>query len=405
MRTTYKAMSIFLFAALLLSSLAACGGASSGGGTQTLLLGATLPITGPLATFGTVLQLGYSRAINEVNASGGIDIKGTRYTVQLTVLDNKSDPDTASQQARTLFLKKNVVALLGSATPALDIPISNVAEQLKQPVIQTVNPVEAWLAGRPSGWHYAWDIFFDENQSTRQNFGAANLIKTNKRVALFTDTEEDGITMGSLWAKEAPTYGYTIAYHASFPVGTTDFSSQIAAAQAAHADILIAQMLPPDAVALWKQMKALSYQPKAAFCEKCASNSAWPKSLGAVAEGTMNNSIWDPSVSYPQASAFETAYGSTWATPDLGVIVYSYTAAKVTMDAINKAQSLDPDAINTAVGQVSGLYPAGQITFGANHAAITGSFEEQWQNGKNLRIYPQNPGANIKIETPVPGLG
>jgi branched-chain amino acid transport system substrate-binding protein len=71
MRTTYKAMSIFLFAALLLSSLAACGGAAaSGGGTQTLLLGATLPITGPLSTFGTVLQLGYSRAIDEVNASG-----------------------------------------------------------------------------------------------------------------------------------------------------------------------------------------------------------------------------------------------------------------------------------------------------------------------------------------------
>ena len=147
MHTTYKAISIFLFAAWLLSSLAACGGsgggASSSGGTQTLLLGATLPITGPLSTFGTVLQLGYSRAIDEVNASGGIDIKGTRYKVQLTFLDNKSDPNTASQQARTLFLKNSVVALLGSATPSLDIAISNVAEQLKRPTIMTVSPVQA----------------------------------------------------------------------------------------------------------------------------------------------------------------------------------------------------------------------------------------------------------------------
>ncbi len=367
MRSTYKAMSTFLFTALLLSVLAACGGASSGGGTQTLLLGATLPITGPLSTFGTVLQLGYSRAINEVNASGGLDIKGTKYKVQLTFLDNKSDPDTASQQARTLFLKDNVAALLGSATPSLDIPISNVAEQLKRPTIMTVSPVEAWLGARTSGWNYAWDIFFDENESTKANFEASNLIQTNKRVALFTDTEEDGITMGGIWAKEAPGYGYTIAYHASFPVGTTDFSSFIAAAKTANADILIAQMLPPDAIALWKQMKALNYQPKA-------------------------------------ASAFEAAFGSTWATPDLGVIVYSYTDAKVTMDAINKAQSLDPNAINAAVPQVTGLYPAGQIAFGANHAAITGSVEEQWQNGKNVQIYPQISGSNTKIETPVPGL-
>ncbi len=404
MRSTYKAMSVFLFTALLLSGLAACGGASSGGGTQTLLLGATLPITGPLSTFGTVLQLGYSRAINEVNASGGLDIKGTKYKVQLTFLDNKSDPDTASQQARTLFLKDNVAALLGSATPSLDIPISNVAEQLKRPTIMTVSPVEAWLGARTSGWNYAWDIFFDENQSTKSNFEASNLIQTNKRVALFTDTEEDGITMGGIWAKEAPGYGYTIAYHASFPVGTTDFSSFIAAAKTANADILIAQMLPPDAIALWKQMKALNYQPKAAYCEKCASNSGWPKALGAVAEGTMNNSIWDPSEGYPQASAFESAYGATWMTPDLGVIVYAYTDAKVTMDVINKAQSLDPNTINAAVPQVTGMYPAGQISFGANHAAITGSVEEQWQNGKNVQIYPQISGSNTKIETPVPGL-
>ena len=402
MRTTYKAVSIFLLAITLLSGLAACGG-TSGGGTQTFLLGATLPITGPLATFGTVLQLGYTRAINEVNTSGGIDIKGTTYKVKLTFLDNKSDPDTASQQARTLFLQGNVVALLGSATPPLTIPVSNVAEQLKRPVIQTVTPVEAWLGARPSGWNYAWDIFFDEGQSTKLNYEAANLTKTNKRVALFTDTEEDGIVMGGIWEKEAPTYGYTIASHASFPVGTTDFSAQVAAAQAAHADVLIAQMLTPDAIALWKQMKAVGYQPKVAFCEKCASTTTWPKALGPLAEGTANNSIWDPSEGYPDASSFVADYGKTYATPDLAVIVFAYSTAKITMDAIKKAQSLDPNAINNAVGQVSGLYPVGQVKFGSNHAAITVPLEEQWQNGKNVQICPQVAGGGT-IEAPVPGL-
>lgn len=399
-----KGAPILLLAILLTLSLAACGGTTgTGGSSQTISLGTSLPITGPLATFGTVLQLGYNRAISEVNASGGISINGTKEKVQLIVLDNKSDPNTASEQARTLFLKNGVVALLGSATPQLNIPISNVAEQLKRPVIQAVSPVEAWLGGRPAGWTYAWDIFFDENQSTNLEYGASDLLQTNKRVALFTDTEEDGITMGGIWEKKAANFGYTIAYHASFPVGTSDFSAQVAAAQAAHADVVIAQMLTPDAVALWKQMKSVGYQPKAAFCEKCGSTSVWPKLLGSLAEGAMNISVWSPTEGYPQANDFMTAYKNTYDVPDIGEIAFGYTVAKVTMAAIAKAQSLDAAAINSAVGQISGLYPVGQIHFGANHASATLAVENQWQNGHNMYVFPKITGANT-IESPVPGL-
>ena len=66
----------------------------------------------------------------------------------------------------------------------------------------------------------------------------------NKRVALFTDTAEDGAAMGALWESQAPKYGYTIAYQAQFPVGTTDFSQFIQKAKDADADVMIAQVDP-----------------------------------------------------------------------------------------------------------------------------------------------------------------
>ena len=285
MRTTaYRTVSAILIAIMFIMSLTACGGATSGG-TQTIVIGASLPLTGPLGSFGPLIQTGYMKAVNDINASGGISIGGTKDKVQLVILDNQSDPNLASQQARTLLLKNNAVALLGAFTPPLDIPISNIGEQLKHPVVQSLTPIQAWLSGRPSGWNYAWDMFFDENQMTNLQFQTSDLVKTNKRVALFTDTEEDGITMGKLWEQKAPQLGYQIAYHAQFPVGTTNFSSQIEAAKAAHADVLIAQMVPPDAAGLWKQMKSLNYQPKTAFCEKCAATSAWRQILGPVARG------------------------------------------------------------------------------------------------------------------------
>jgi branched-chain amino acid transport system substrate-binding protein len=234
MRTICNVARCIILFSLLALSIAACGG-SGATGPQTIVIGATLPLTGPLASVGVILKAGYQQAINDANAAGGLEIQGAKMQLKFVVLDNESDQNKASDQASTLYLQDNAVALLGPFTPPLTIVVSNVAERMKRPLIATTTPVEAWLGGRPSGWNYSWDVFFDENQQTQLAFQTANLTNTNKRVALFTDTEQDGITMGKLWLQKAPQSGYQIAYHATFPVGTTNFSSQIAAAQAANA--------------------------------------------------------------------------------------------------------------------------------------------------------------------------
>ena len=252
-----------------------------------VVIGAVLPLTGPLAPFGANIRIGYQSAVDAVNKAGGLDVGGTKRQVSLVILDDQSDPNMATDQARTLIQRNNAVALLGSATPPLNIPISNVADQLKRPLIIGACPIRAWLSGKPDGWQFSWDMFFDELQMTDLQYQTSDLAQTNKKVALFTDTEEDGVVMGDLWEQKAPKAGYEIAYHAKFPVGTTNFSSQIDAAKSAQAQVLIAQMIPPDAFALWKQMKALNYQPVVAFCEKCGNSSAWHQVLADVGEGPM----------------------------------------------------------------------------------------------------------------------
>src|SRR5260221_8730609 len=288
MRSINKVAWSMLFSTFLALSIAACGAAGGGAASnQPVVIGATLPLTGPLSAVGPILKAAYQAAVDDVNAAGGIEVNGTQAKIQLVVLDNASDPNTASSQATTLYLQDNAVALLGPFTPPLTISVSNVAERLKRPLIATATPVEAWLAGRPTGWQYSWDVFFDENQQTNLVFQTANLTTTNKRVALFTDTEQDG---------------YTIVYHAVFPVGATNFSSQIAASKAANAQVLISQMIPTDATALWKHMKSLSYNPIVAEGEKGASTSTCPQGLGSVAEGIIITGFWSKSLGYPGTS-------------------------------------------------------------------------------------------------------
>jgi branched-chain amino acid transport system substrate-binding protein len=367
-----------------------------------ITIGATLPITGPLGPFGPTLKLGYSRAVAEVNAAGGLKLGDGSHKIKLVILDNKSDPNVASTQARTLYLQNGAVAMLGAATPPLSIPLSKVAEQVQRPFVTTITPVRAWLSAGPYKW--AWDFFFDELQMTKRQFQASNLVKTNKKVVLFTDTEEDGIVMGKLWAQNAPKFGYKIVSHASFPVGTTDFSKYIAEAKAKGAQVLIAQMIPPDAIALWKQMKAAKYQPVTAFCEKCSNNGAWGKALRGLANGTSEAEWWVPEAGYPLSGSWAPVTKKLGGrSSDVSVVVEAYSAAKVLFDAIERAGSTDPAAINDALAKTNKTYPGGPVKFAADHHATLPIFATQWQAGQTFLVFPRLKGAR-KLLAPVPGL-
>jgi branched-chain amino acid transport system substrate-binding protein len=370
-----------------------------------IVVGVSLPLTGPLGVFGPPIKVGYQQAVDEVNSEGGLSIGGTRRLVALHVLDDQSDPNLASAQARTLILRDNVVALLGGAAPTINNPLSVVADQLKRPLVTSFVPVHAWLSGRPSGWRYAWDMFGDEVNQCDAQYQAADLVKTNRRVALFANTDQDGIAFSALCSQRAPAFGYTIAYHASFAAGTTDFSSQIKAAQAARAQVLIGVMIPPDAITLWKQMKALGYRPSIAICEKGADSAGFRQALGQLAEGAMAGNWWSASLGYPQSQRFVARYAKQFGgiTPDLSIIVTAYSVARVLFDAIVAAGSTDPAAINDALARTHKTYPTGPIAFAPNHAAVLPQLMDQWQGTNAVQVFPTGKGA-ARLEVPPPGL-
>lgn len=394
-------------AGAVLLALSACsggGGGSSGGGSGPIKIGASVPLTGSLAGFGPIIKAAYQANVDRVNAAGGISIGGTKRKVQLIVQDGKSDPNTVGQQSRDLVLKNNVVALLGSVSPPLAIPAANVAEQQMIPFVGTLTPVEAWKGGNPSGWKYSWDFFFDENQMTDLQFKGANGVATNKKVALFTDNEQDGIVMGKLWTAKAPSLGYSIAYHASFPVGTTDYSSFVDKAKASGAQILIAQMIPPDSFALWKQMKSQGWAPKLVHCEKCGAPGAFQKALGPLAEGTQTTSWVQPSSDPLQAQLikkYQPMYGQT---VDLSTFLAEYSAAKVLTDAIAKAGTTDGAKLSAQIGKTNALEPFGQtVKFGAGNAAPILANSVQWQGPSTVEVYPTGGSAKA-LQVPAKGL-
>jgi branched-chain amino acid transport system substrate-binding protein len=378
-------------------AVAACGSSGSGsGGGGPVVIGTSVSKTGALAFAAPQILAGYDQAISQVNAAGGLDVGGKKRTVKLVVLDNASDPNQATAQVHTLVDQDGAVALLGAATPPINQPEASVAESLKTPFITAVEPVNPWIAaGRK--WHYAFQFGFDNRQAIADEYKALDGLKTNKKIALFTDNEIDGQQWSSTEPQFAAQNGYKIVSHAVFPVGTTDYKSFVLQAKSAGADVVIAQMQPPDGIALWKQMKALGYTPKAVFCEKCGATAAFVAAVGPASDGTMTAGFWTSKAALPDTAMIESTLGKKFPDdPDLALAVWAYTAPRVLMDAIVKAGSTDAGKVQAALAATNASYPIGHIQFTDNNSATTPSYMEQWQGKAALQVVPSS-GSTVQF--------
>lgn len=388
--------------ALLLSSCGDPAAPAESSSDGPLVIGTTLSLTGPLGSLGSLQKQGYEQAVKWVNDDGGLEVDGTKRQVELIVQDNQSDPNAASQQAREMVLKDGAVALLGPCTPPVTIPVAQAAEVQKVPMMATCTPVGAFAAGSESGWNYVFDMFFSEEDQASTAFEAFDQVESNKKVAIFTDTEPDGIIERELYKKAAEAGGYEVVGDYTFPVGTTDFAQSINDARSAGAELVVTQTIPPDGIALWKQMKALGLKPAAAFSAKAAVSGAWWDALQDTAEGTLTEGFWSPDAGFDSTDEIMDSLGSeSTNTPDLGIPVTSLAAAQVLLDAISAAESLSAEDVVAAIAATDGDYPVGSVTFGKDHTFVTPHYVLQWTEGDANQVVPN---ADHDIAAPVAGL-
>jgi branched-chain amino acid transport system substrate-binding protein len=388
------------------AGLALSGCSGSGGAGSEIVIGTSVPLTGALGTMGTPVSMGYQAAIDEINAAGGIEFGGAKHKIKLIIQDNASDPAKAAAQAKSLVLDSKAVALLGPVTPPLSIPEATVAEQLKVPFLTSITPIRAFM-GANAGWNYAWDVFFDELQMTETQFQASDLINTNKKVALFTDTEEDGVVMGKLWEENAPKFGYEIVTRQIFPVDQANFSSQVAAVKKSGADIVIAQVIPPEAIGILKEMKAQGYDPKAMFMEKGGNTGNFVKITGGLGLGVMAANWFAEGMGLEREQEFIDKFASKigGVNSDLGILVCGYSIAYVLADAIKAAGGTDAAKLSEAIGKTNGDYAIGHIEFTEGHAAPLKVIQTQWDaNNNQVMVLNLEGKAATPIVTPVAGL-
>ncbi len=359
--------------------------------SNEVVIGASIPLSGPLAGFGLYQKWGYETAIKDINKNGGVTINGEKRLLKLVIRDDKTDPNVTSGNTETLISRDKAVAILGSCTPALVNAGALAAERRKIPLVAGCIPLQAFKTARK--WKYAWAIFFDEADLAAAPFKMINEynLSTNKKVAILADNGPDGALVGGkLWPDIAKNNKFSVEQKTSFPTDSQQFTSMIAQAKSTGADIVLVNAIPPQAIAMRKQMSSAGLTPKILIMEKGAEPEFFAQATGKLSDGVLVGGYWDPSFPHPGASELAKRFEKETKQSQSQHIADSHAAAQVLIDAINSAGSTDSEKINEAIGKTNKNYAIGKVKFDEKNTSQIPITLMQWQSGKPVVVWPKN---------------
>lgn len=216
---------------------------------------------------------------------------------------------------------------------------------------------------------------------------------------------------------EKPDSGWTVMGHRTFPIGATDYTTGLMDAQMKGAQALLMLTSMPQGINLVKQWKSMKISAlMAGYTGLLTTEEAW-KELGGGFGGAMDlimemgNGIGVKEI--PRSLEFLDRYVKRYGPwPKGGAMPHgiapAYESMYILQEAIEKAGTLDPDAVVKEIEKTDRMGAMGRIRFDKNHQVVYGMDPQkasvavviQWRDdGQRVIVFPESI-AKGKIELP-----
>lgn len=374
----------------------------------------------PLSTaylYGWDAERGIRLAVEEINAAGGVDVAGEKRPFSVEVIDTRDlEPGVPVSEAlmavERLILNKGADFIVGgpNRSEAALAAMSLLSKNRKISIVTSgvLTPqYHKMVAEQYDKFKYCFRIHGEAVHLVGEMI--ANFMDLKQRYGLdkiFIIAQDVSHARGAaqVIAKVAGSKGFEITGTEIFPTGSTDFSMGLLKAKSTGSQIINIWMDMPESAILLKQwydfqIPALPFGSTLAAAEQPG---FW-KATDGKGEFTLCNVVNAgnaPSEATPWTMKFYNAYAQRWGVEPEGLgSSSSYMAVYVLKEAIERAGSLDPDAVVTALEQtdIMGVYgrlrfdpKSHQVIFAddPNEGAV-GSIL-QWQDGKRVVVFPKS---------------
>lgn len=392
---------VFVLLPVLVLMFTACS--SSAAVPETIKVGAVVPLSGPFAGGGAQVERGYKIAVEDINNAGGVYVKeyDAKIPLELILLDDESDPNKTVSNLESLNSDEKVVAYLGGFGSSLHAAAAAIAEKNK---ISYIGVAFALQAPHNQGFKYLFSPFPKSSDLSDSLFEMVNAYTTEEnrptRVAIFQEQTDWGIELGTLWEESAPKFGYEVVVHEEYTPGTTDYTDLILKAQEANANMVLALPTPPDGFALYKQMGELGYSPDFSFMVRAADVPTW-SDLGTVGDYVVLAPGWHNAMQYPGVAELNAKHEALMNRPADPIVGPAYAAVQILADSIERAGSLDRDAIRDAIAATNMTTMIGPVTFREDGTGVVVTPFLQYQKGAIQLVWPKEfATADLVIPAP-----
>lgn len=357
---------------------------------QDVVLGASVQLTGPVANTGRYYRDAYQMAIDKINAAGGVKVDGKPHKLVLKLYDNQSDVNLSVRQYTQLVTQDKVDLLLGGFASNFQLADSVVSEKYRIPMVQGGGASDEIFS---RGFKYVFGTLAPASDYFGSTVEMMKALKTPpKSVALLYADDSFDVSVAKGTRPMLEKAGFQIAMDERYSSNTSDFSSLLSQIKAKNIDTVLVAGHETEILNFVRNAKSLAVAPKMYSFTVGVPSEDFRKALGKDADYAFGMTAWLPVASlkdrwFGDAAQFAKEYKAKYGyDPD-------YHAASGAADvetlaqAIEDANSLDPQKVRDALARIrfDSLY--GPIAFGANGQINLPQVVIQVQDGKVAEVY------------------
>lgn len=367
--------------------------AFSGTFDGTITIGALGTMTGMGAMSGEEQIWAQKKAVDDINAAGGINLDGKHMEMELKYADDKSSETEGAAGIEKLIKVEGLKIILSTQVSTINQAAAIVAEKYQALYQQVVT----WTTDdRAANYKWCPNLFFAPGVGGvgEVPFFIADMQAAADRPtkwAVLTEDNAGGQGLGKGVKACAAKHNATIVEYESYTQGTKDYSSIILKFKQANVDALVVLCSPADGITFVKQMKEQDFAPKLMMGWK----GFWPvqfqQGLGADAQFIIHDGFWSEDLPFTGSKALGEAYRTAHKGNDSVSIGLPYAQVQILAMAIERAGSTDPAKVRDQIynGTFKGT-TMGDVTYDAQGCADISSLGLQWIDGKRVVIYPEN---------------
>jgi branched-chain amino acid transport system substrate-binding protein len=334
--------------------------------TKTIKIGFNIPLTGDSPKVGEGSKFAGELIKEEINAAGGLDVKGTKYMLDFIYVDNELKADSAVQVAYKLIDQDNVLACVGPDGSGRAIPAGQVYNDEKCPMISPWATNPQVTLNRPYVFRAC---FLDPFQAPVAAKFAKSQFKCTKVAILYNLEDDYSKTLAELFKKAwEQQQGGTVVVFESFGQKDQDFSVQLTKVVNSNAELLYLPCYYNHVALITSQAKDLGWKGPVMGSDSWGSADLVNLSKGAVigdyftthyaAEGAVGKTK-------DFIDKYKAKYG--YVPDDVGALTYD--AVNIVLTAIQNAGltgnlKKDRTAVKDALGQIKDYEGVtGKMTF------------------------------------------